>query len=221
MSELHFDTRIYKLECSLDGIKEYYEISIKNIQSELDLIYQKHQTEINKIDPNDDIRKCELDDAFADYYDELKDVFIKNFNYSYISLLYSFLEKSLIDLCLIIKETKNIKIDLCDLKHEGIYKAKLFLQKLCEIDFPESSNAWQRIEMLNKIRNCIIHTDGDIQKANSSEKLKNIIMNSADLSLKDNQFIELSDKYIRDTIQVIEVFVFDLYKANVKHIYRM
>ncbi|HUX80237.1 MAG TPA: hypothetical protein VMW10_10920, partial [Alphaproteobacteria bacterium] len=77
------------------------------------------------------------------------------------------LEISLNDLCRYLCNSKKLYLSLEDLRGDGTERAKLYLTKACLIDFPESSNEWNEILKLNKIRNCIVHAQGDILNAKS------------------------------------------------------
>ncbi|HHK6156071.1 TPA: hypothetical protein ACQWPE_003406, partial [Edwardsiella piscicida] len=58
---------------------------------------------------------------------------------------------------------------------------------------------------LNKVRNCIVHANGDIQKMSSASKLENIASNTQGLSLKNDNII-ISSMYLTDAIKKINEF---------------
>ena len=89
---------------------------------------------------------------------------------------------------------------------------KNYLSKVCVIDFPKSSINWNEIKKLNRIRNCIVHSDGEIESSFGKEKLKNIINSTSGLQLRDENEIIVEKEYIERMIDHSESFLLSLYK---------
>jgi hypothetical protein len=208
------EAKLSKLEFAFEGLEDYYHLVNNKINTDLNILFEKHKSETSKVDVSDDIRRCEVDDFYAEVFFEIKDKIIKNFHYSFIMLMYSFLERAMLDLCIYIKQKNNYKIELNDLKDEGIIKAKTYLEKVCDIAFPESSSEWQNIFKFNNIRNCLVHADGNVEKATSSEKIKNIVTNTKYVSLENDKYIIFESEYLNGILQHIKNFIFSLYKNN-------
>ena len=64
---------------------------------------------------------------------------------------------------------------------------------------------------LNKIRNCIVHSEGDI-KASRNSHIGNIITNNASLSLRNERYIKIDRKYVDFSINKVEEFLDKLYQ---------
>ncbi|MBD1222762.1 hypothetical protein [Virgibacillus halodenitrificans] len=94
---------------------------------------------------------------------------------SLFTTMYSYLEKQLNQLCKMFE--KENKVKLSDLKHSGIGRAKNYLSKVCNIDFPSRTDAWNQITNYQKIRNIITHQGNEIS-IKKSEKTNISLFNS-------------------------------------------
>ena len=72
------------------------------------------------------------------------------------------LEKAQNDLSRTLCRKHGYPIDVLDLKGNGIKRAKTYLEKLARIDFSDLESEWSYLEILNKVRNFIVHSQGEI-----------------------------------------------------------
>ncbi|WP_169432022.1 hypothetical protein [Dickeya dadantii] len=140
-----------------------------------------------------------LEDYYSEQYDFLVNIQPNIFNKSALVSLYSCLEHNLNDYCNICQKIAKTNISVSDFNGDGIHKAKRYLTKLMDIDFGLSQE-WQFMTDLNKVRNCVVHANGDIKKMNSTETLKTIIDKTPTLSLNNESNIIISLDYLNDTI---------------------
>lgn len=141
--------------------RQYLENSERKFQDDIAALEAKCESEVQERggDPEDcqDIR---------DYYGEqihlIEFLFLRTFRYTALTVVYSYLESSLEQICEHLMRSRNFTIELDDMNGKGIKRAQLYLEKVAGIDFPKDSHAWQEIEKLNKIRNCIVHTEGNV-----------------------------------------------------------
>lgn len=169
-----------------------------------------------------DIRKrgtdAEIDDYLIDYYaDEayrIDKIFTRSFRYSAVVGIYSLLETSMNSLCNILKQMNNLNVELSDMKGDGIERARLYLLKICKIDLLISSHEWAEIQKLNKIRNCIVHADGNILDVHSPENIKNIIKHTPGLSLENEHYVVIEKKYLESAISWVEDYLQELHEKS-------
>src|SRR4030042_2915805 len=131
-----------------------------------------------------------MGEDFAVDYFEIEKVLLNIFRRSILVIVYSFIENSMNSLCRYLHGYKKLSIGIDDLKGVGIERAKLYLEKVCLIDLP---NTWSRLEKLNRIRNCIVHAEGDVDATKSPGKLKNIIRHTKGLELESDRFIIIKE----------------------------
>ena len=141
----------------------------------------------------------------SDEYWNIEMYFKDIFRYSLILSINSFFEDLMNSLCKEIKLLKEVELKLDDLRGHGINRAKLYLVKVCGLEFPTDSHEWKEIKKLNDIRNFIAHTNGDISKAKDPKKIKYIISNTRDLS--GHHRIKIEKEYLETILINIESFI--------------
>ncbi len=73
---------------------------------------------------------------------------------------YFLLESSLDQVCKNLQQTENYKLSLSDISGNGIFRASVYLKKVCNILEPFSDNSWAKLTDYNKLRNIFVHGDG-------------------------------------------------------------
>lgn len=157
----------------------------------------------------DEIR--EVDDYFSDDYYIIEEIHVGMYRKSTLVSIYSFLENSMNGLCRYLSARHDYPVKLYDLRGEGIVRAKDYLEKLARVDFDALNGEWSHLMTLNKIRNCIVHSEGDI-KASRNSHIGNIITNNASLSLRNERYIKIDRKYVDFSINKVEEFLDKLYQ---------
>ncbi|MET4563510.1 hypothetical protein ABIA69_004730 [Lysinibacillus parviboronicapiens] len=103
-------------------------------------------------------------DLFYEYNFEEDMYFFDNyhntFHESFYITLYSFLEKELFKICKKLESENTHKIKVKHLAGNGIDKYSLFLSSLYDLEISQF-NAWNEIKKHQKIRNYIVHNDGN------------------------------------------------------------
>jgi len=79
--------------------------------------------------------------------------------YSFIVILYSFIEVGMNALCNAFGQDKKIELSYKDLHGKGINRAKLYFEKVLNIKL-SSGKSWSEVVALGKIRNAIVHNEG-------------------------------------------------------------
>lgn len=152
----------------------------------------------------------EIDDYYAENYQHIDNFQIGLYRKSTLVSLYSFLEHSLNDLCGHLFRTKAFAVAVTDLRGEGIIRAKDYLEKLPKVDFSLLNDEWTHLIEFNKIRNCIVHSDGDINQSRSKKSLNEIVKSREGLELQHDRIL-ISREYIDFIIIKIEIFMDKLY----------
>ena len=138
---------------------------------------------------------------------EIREIYVSMYRKSTIVSVYSFLENSLNNLCRNLCAKYGYPVTLVDLKGERIVRAKDYLEKLAKVDFSIPNGKWSDLQTLNKIRNCIVHCEGDIESSKSTFQIQNIVNNNSNLSLKDDRHIKIEREYVDFCITKTEDFL--------------
>lgn len=136
----------------------------------------------------EDIKKdCqdEREEYLIDCSEELKQQF--GFFYaSFIMIIYSFLEDKLNEICEISSIKSKLKIKLKDMKGRGIHRAKLFMEKICDLALPDEK-LWKELEGIGLIRNCLVHSDGET----NNEQLVIYAKKRDDIKIEESPYIKI------------------------------
>lgn len=154
----------------------------------------------------------EVEDYFSDDYYIIEEIHVGMYRKSTLVSVYSFLESSMNGLCKHLCSRHTYPVELNDLRGEGIVRAKDYLEKLAKVDFSSINGEWSHLMTLNKIRNCIVHSEGDIKASKSSSQLANIIANTLGVSLRNERNIKIEREYIDFSINKVEEFLDKLYQ---------
>lgn len=158
----------------------------------------------------------EMGDIFADDYYMIEEIYIGIYRKSTLVSIYSFLESFLNKLCRHLYNQHKYPVKLEDLMGEGISRARIYLEKLAKVDFSALNGQWSDLRTLNKIRNCIVHCEGNIKLARNFDSLQNIINNNKSLSLINNEYIKIEREYIGFCIIKTEEFLSQLHQQIFK-----
>jgi hypothetical protein len=172
---------------------------------------KKHEKDIRQRAADADFENY-LIDFYGEEFHRIDRIFLRTFRYSAIVSIYSLLETSMNSLCNLLKQMNSLSIEYDELRGDGIERAKIYLEKICKIKFPEKSREWSELQKLNKFRNCIVHADGDIWLSQSQTKLKNIVKNTKGITLENDQYLIIDKKYLESAITWVEDFLQELYE---------
>jgi len=131
--------------------------------------------------------------------------------------VYTFLEKTLNDLCKDYEKDCDIKLN--DIKHKGITKSKFYLINVCNIDFPTID--WELIQQYNIIRNFLAHEGYSLsinnpkfqQLSKRENRLKNAINKIVGTTLIDKggfDQVYFDESFCDNFLDVVYKFIFDL-----------
>jgi len=110
------------------------------------------------------------------------DIFFPMFlNYSFVTLIFSIMENHIAKICDLFSEIKHIPIKSKDLRGSGFERHIKFLERFN--GFSRNDIAiWPQISNLEKIRNCIVHAFGFIDRSTDAKTIREMIKNKTYLS---------------------------------------
>ncbi|BBA70036.1 hypothetical protein [Geobacter sulfurreducens] len=168
--------------------------------------FEKYEATTIKKSPK--YRREELEEQLEDEYNVLLSMPVL-IRHSLFTSTYSLLEAFLNDLCSEVKKERNLLIDINDLSGAGIFRAQTYLSKILNVEFPSSHRSWQRICNYNKLRNCLVHADGQLSKESNKQLLKFI---KAHKYLEVNVIlkVQLQDGFVQEVCDTMAQFVQEL-----------
>ena len=105
----------------------------------------------------------DLEKIFKEYFPSLQ-------RRSALITLFSVFEHTLNDLCILFQNTENYKIGFKDLKGKGIDRSIMYLELVSDIPIDKGNNIWERVKLIQNIRNIVVHNDGGLIKDDGTPK---------------------------------------------------
>lgn len=128
---------------------------------------------------------------------------------SFFVNLYSYLESQLLNECKIRQQARDdILLTLRDVSGKGIFLAKTYLVKVLRVDMPFRSPEWCEIQNYNKLRNCIVHNEGELESFHDREALAKYIETKGTLTFGGRQGIIVFDRgFCEESTHTIRSFL--------------
>lgn len=187
----------------------------KKFENDIQKLNKQCQKELEE-EPADDEDASYIAEMYGAELHAIEKVFLRTFRYSVLVSVYSFLESSMSSMCRRLRQMKKFSLGVEDIKGGGIERNQIYLVKLCGIEFPEESKEWQEIKKLNRIRNCIVHANGNVTQVRDKTKLLNIVASTNWVSLENNRYLIIDRQYIESAICWVEKFILDLHEKAFK-----
>lgn len=172
--------------------------TLKKEGQEIDKRFQELEAQISTDEQRADFDAFVGDEAenFQLYNDLLLE--------SFLIWLYSYLEKSLNDLCERFSKLNKLELRLCDISGKGINRAKIFMKKVCKFNLPEES-LWESLVRLSEIRNTIVHNGGIVK----NEELRKFIDEQGRKEISCSLYgkIDISPEYCTKVLESVFVYL--------------
>ncbi|MFA6525381.1 MAG: hypothetical protein WCT33_03920 [Patescibacteria group bacterium] len=123
---------------------------------------------------------------------------------SYIVSIFIFLERQFAYLCNFIKEKQNNIFTYKDLKGNGIQRNVVYIEKLLEHPFPEIEHLRNKFKISLKIRNTIVHTNGELEDSKDKEMIVKYIKDEMSEIRIINGHLHFNTKYIENLTGVAQ-----------------
>ena len=213
MDKNKFFSKIIKHQAK-DRLEEFRQYTLEieaNFDSDKNALSSSYDKAIEGLS-DDEI--SEVENYFSDDYYIIEEIHVGLYRKSTVVSVYSFLENSMNSLCRHLGSRHTYPVSLNDLRGEGIVRAKDYLEKLAKVDFTALNGEWSHLMNLNKIRNCIVHSEGDIKASKSPTQLENIINSTSGLFVRNERKIKIEREYVDFCINKVEGFLEKLYQQT-------
>jgi hypothetical protein len=169
----------WETEFAFDSLADYLDI----IEGQFESV---RKLESNRIQQNPPAGLSE--EEFAEYQSEIQffeDRYERDFpskiRYSFVVLLYIVLETRLRAVCDEISKRINLDLRERDLKGAIMERAKAFLKKVAKLPNGDPM-VWQWMSDFQKVRDCIVHTNGRIEESKDKARIGKICNETEGLS---------------------------------------
>ncbi len=121
----------------------------------LEEVLEENHARVVEIHQGLDNRSWDLQGIFCEYFPSLQ-------RRSALLTICGYFEHQLDKLCMQYQSEKSFKLALSDINGKGIDRSATYLEKVAGIDVHKTSNEWNQIKKIQKIRNVIVHQDGKL-----------------------------------------------------------
>lgn len=194
-------------------LRNHFEKIEKVFQEESENLYMECQLEDARTSNHEDDEQHDY--RASDSLLEIEFIYLRMHRYSAILTAYSYLESSMNKLCETLQKEKNIMTPISERSGAGINRCKKYLKEFASINFKAISRTWGDLALLNKVRNCIMHAGGDVNRTKDNCGILSAIKIGHDLSFIEENLLMISGDYVTKSINNIETTL--LYLADAIH----
>ncbi len=134
---------------------------------------------------------------------EIQHVYLRMHRYSAILAAYSYLEASMVRTCQKVPERPGKP----EYPKAGIVSCYKYLKESAGANFSSINSLWQELRTLESLRNCIIHSNGDVRNTNRPTWFTKIVHTTSGLNFIEENMVMISKEYILSAISNIEGFL--------------
>lgn len=198
----------------LDEMEEFKLFTLAAIKNEKKVISDRFERDTKDLSEE---QKQEYFEWNSEDYFIVNDVFTQISLRSFIVILFSYIEDGMNTLCNAEysdrsrfqkdKGLEEFKIRYTDMHGEGITRAKLYLEKVIGLNLHADDNPWSKIVTLRKIRNAIVHEDGNANENMTKDINFQQHLANGRLKLKTNGSIVIEPEYLDYILKNIKEFL--------------
>jgi hypothetical protein len=207
MATIYFDTHRWETEYSFERLLDYMEMN----EGQFNKILEVARKRI----PQKPIGTSEED--YADWQSEIlfcEKLYEKDFpskiRYSFVVLLQITIETRLRTACNEIAKRRYLMFK--ERRGSPIERASTFLKKVAQIDLKDSI-AKQELIDFQKVRDCIVHTNGQVELSIDKERLTQLITNNIGISINNEGFLVIDHNYCGRILDTAKNFFEKIYFA--------
>lgn len=165
------DLKYYEHFGKLHDFKKYLELMEAQLEEAKRLSSSTEFAGYDLSDPEQENEYLSLKGQHDDYYDEnLGGIFHRSFIISF----YSYIELWFEGLCRIVQKTDGrTRLLLKDLKGDSLERVNRYLEIVLAIKISDTPE-WGFIRDLKRVRNCLVHADGVIERVSSNDDKKRL-----------------------------------------------
>lgn len=200
------DWALWMLGTEAGFIRDYVESTATAFDAAFDVFDAKVAEAASKLP--EDCRAALYEDESQRAFNLKRDFPALSWLTTFVSI-YSFLEDEMLGLAETLGQQIGIKLKPDDLRHSGIFAAKVYLTELCGIAFPTSKRPWQEIQHYNRIRNAIVHRRGNLFRSKHAKQIDAYIKGKTTITDEGNR-LKLSKEFCLEVIENVEVLLREL-----------
>jgi len=146
---------------------------------------------------------------------EMEEVFSQIQRKAFTAGALGVMEHQLNGLCNALAMRANLPDRVTDLSGKGIYRARKFLVDVIGLDLSDVDKEWQELNRAQKVRNVIVHADGELVGADAD--LLSYIMKSPHLEIDGSpDAVKLTATFPLHALEAAERFILAIFAKTVR-----
>lgn len=161
-------------------------------------------------------------ESAAEDYAELHETFPAMFRSSLFVMCMADFEHTLNGLAELFQNARKLELSFKEIRGEGMERARIYLKKVAQVGFPDTSPEWSEIKTFSALRNLMVHADGRIPLDHKDRPLleKFIQARPDQLRIDRHQRIVLEQAFFPHVLKTLRQF-HTAYMADLKKRYRI
>ena len=181
------------LDSNFHGLEEYARI----LEDQIERLTNAERLRIKRASHADE---AEWQIAWDEHRWLFEMVLPRTLRYSCIVSLFTTLETAMNSLCQELRSRKGLRLSVRELKAEPFERTSIYIKKVAGIDIPDHPFT-VALQSLNKVRNCIVHTGGNLEEYSDPKGIKQHVGKLEGLSVSHDGYIEVSKGTCQELVQ--------------------
>ncbi len=195
------------------NLADYHE----KLESQIPIIGKNEFEKVQEWAKQESVEYGEYDVAVDELKWDYEYYFPRSLRYSFIVLLFLVVEKQLTQLCKVVQEKHNLPIKANDLRGDIIERSKTYIHKVARVSMDGVD--WTKVSDLSIVRNCIVHTMGEITESKDNAHLQKMASANIGLSIGDDEFfdsgrLQISKGYCSKVVREMQAFFDQIFDAT-------
>jgi hypothetical protein len=210
MATIHWDIQRWDTEFAFSNLGDYLEL----IEGQFEILREKEQKKIPQ-NPPAGLTEEELAEWQADiiiferrYFHDFPSII----RYSFVVQLHILLETRLKAICDEISKRKGLGLKESDFKGSPIERVCVFLEKVMKLPVKEHST-WEWLKNLQKVRDCIVHSNGNIELSRDKKYLIDLCRNKRIGLSVESGTLMIDRDYCDESLKMINSFFQELFET--------
>lgn len=209
MAIINWDIHRWDTEFAFSNLGDYLEL----IEGQFDGLREKEQKQIPQNPPaglsDEKFAEWQSDIMFFEqrYYHDFPSII----RYSFVVQLHILLETRLKASCDEISKRRDLELKESDFKGSPIERVSTFLEKVIKLPVKEHIT-WKWLKDLQKVRDCIVHANGQIEMSRDKKYLNELCNKRIGLSVEAGTLM-IERNYCEKSLEMINSFFQNLFDS--------
>jgi hypothetical protein len=206
---IDWDIHRWETEFAFDSLADYLDI----IEVQFESVRKLERNRIPQNPPaglsEEEFAECQSEIQF--FEDRYERDFPSKIRYSFVVLLYIVLETRLRAACDEITKRRSLEKKESEIRGAALERAKAFLKKVAKLPSGDQM-IWEWLIDFQKVRDCIVHTNGRVEKSRDKDRLNHLCNENVGLSSEAGSLM-IERHYCTKTLEMTKSYFEHLFDS--------